>query len=407
MQNAWPSQAESQPAPKPMAKPAPRPNTGMATSRLQSQPWLPGAGQPLPPSYALNRPVPAPPPQAYAPNAIRNGKIQVALLLPLSGKNAALGQAMLNAAQLAVFDMAGASFELMPRDTGASADSAAQAARSAIADGAQLLIGPLFAGDVAAVKPVVQTSAINMLALSTDVSLAEPGAYVMGFAPAPQVDRVVAYAARHDARRFAAIIPATPYGALVKQAFEDSVRRNGGTIVATANVAHAQDIAAQRDRIDALFLPLGGNELRSVAATLASAGLENGRLRLLGTGLWDEPGLGKTPLLVGGWYAAAEPEARAPFIDNYSKTYGQEPPRLATLAYDATALAAILAQRGGRYDRAALSNPNGFAGLDGIFRLTPQGSTERGLAINEITPAGNQLVDPSPSSFAGFGSGVN
>ena len=349
-------------------------------------------------SVAKKEAAPAvPAPVAAAP---ANRKIQVALLLPLSGAHAALGQAMLNAAQLAVFDMAAPNFELMPRDTGSSPESAVNAARDALASGAQLLIGPLFAADVAAVKPVAQEAGVNMLALSTDVSLAQSGAWVMGFAPAPQVERVVAYASKQGASRFAAVIPQGPYGVLVQKAFMESVARHGGAVVAVESSGRVQALAAKRDGIDAVLLPLGGNELRAAASQLAAAGFGAGKPRLLGTGLWDEPHLGQSvPLLAGGWYATAEPEARANFVRNYTATYGQEPLRLATLAYDATALAAVLASRGGRFDTMALTNPSGFAGLDGIFRLTVDGQTERGLAVDEIAATGDRVVDPAPSVF--------
>jgi len=380
---------------------------GTQASRLDQQPWPATMGQPYvkpAPQVAMAAPPPAiqQAPLSYQEQNLQSmtsNKIQVALLLPLSGKHAALGQAMLNAAQLAVFDMAPQNFELMPRDTGGTPESAALAARDAMASGAQLLIGPLFAADVAAVKPLVQTSNVNMLALSTDVSLAEPGAYVMGFAPAPQVDRVVAYAAQQGAKRFAAIVPPTPYGALVQKAFEASVRRQGGAVVASLPLAKLAELAAQKDSIDALFLPFGGNELKQLAAQLETAGFDRNKVHMLGTGLWDEAGIGSAPLLVGGWYAASEPDARAAFIANYAKTYGQEPPRLATLAYDATALAAVLATQGGHFDRASLGNPSGFAGLDGIFRFTSGGQAERGLAIDEVTATGNRVIDPAPSTF--------
>jgi ABC-type branched-subunit amino acid transport system substrate-binding protein len=326
------------------------------------------------------------------------GGTKVALLLPLSGKNAALGQAMLNAAQQAVFDMAPQSFELMPRDTNGGAE---KAAKDAISGGAQLFIGPLFASDVAAVKPLAQSSNVNMLALSTDVSLAEPGVYVMGFAPSPQVERVVSYAAKKGAYRFAAVIPATAYGDLVKRAFTESVRNSGGVVEIVVSPSQIGGLAARKGQIDALFLPLGGNELKKAAENLLSIGFNPMEVKILGTGLWDEPGIGKlSEFLVGGWYAASEPYARENFVSGYIKNYGEEPPRLATLAYDATALSAVLAGRGGRFDRFSLGNQSGFAGLDGIFRFTPYGVTERGLSINEITHDGSRIIDPSPSSFA-------
>ncbi len=325
---------------------------------------------------------------------------KIGLLLPLSGRSAGLGQAMVNAAQLAVFDLGAKGFELMPRDTKGKADGAVTAARDAMKGGAQLLIGPLFAADVAAVKPVVTGANMNMLALSTDISLASPGAYVMGFAPAPQVERVVAYAVAHGIQNFAALVPAGPYGQLVSKAFEKAVHDNGATLVAVEPVSNAAALATQKESIQAIFLPLGGAELRSVAQQLAGAGFENSRVRLLGTGLWDEAGLAQgQSLLIGGWFAAPEPSGRDSFIKAYKETYGQEPPRLATLAYDATALAAVLARNGAHYDVTSLTAPSGFAGLDGIFRLSPNGQIERGLAVLEVGDAQNAVLDPSPSAF--------
>ena len=328
---------------------------------------------------------------------------KVALLVPLSGKSAALGQAMVNAAQLAVFDMGVNQFELMPRDTKGTPEGAVAAAREAISSGAKLLIGPLFAADVAAVKPVVRESDVSMLALSTDVSLAETGSFVMGFAPAPQVERVVSYAITRGDRSFAALVPAGPYGQLVSKAFEQSVLAKGGTVVVTAPVANIDQVIAQKDKIDAIFLPFGGADLRKIAGQLSAAGFDAGRVHLLGTGLWDEPNLvqGET-LLSGGWFAAPEPMARERFMQAYQEAYDQPAPRLSTLAYDATALATVLARKGAQFDNIALCLPSGFVGLDGIFRLLPSGQIQRGLAVLEVSQAGTKIVDPAPATFSGM-----
>ncbi|MDR3450443.1 MAG: penicillin-binding protein activator [Alphaproteobacteria bacterium] len=362
----------------------------------------PASGQPYSAAPVI---VPHMPP-APVPPSLTSAK--VAILLPLSGANAGLGQAMLNAAQQAVFDAAGTNFQLLPHDT-AAAGGAEAAARAAASEGAQLIIGPLFATDVPAVLAVAQGSGISVLTLSTDAALTQRGVYVMGLAPGPQVARVVAYAAAHGARRFAALVPNTPYGSLVGGAFQTAVAQNGGTVVdyetfdatAASLTSHAKAIAGQRATIDALFLPEAGANLKSIADQLAAAGMDS-HVHLLGTGLWDVPDLGtQSALLNGGWYAAPDPAARQTFIANYSSAYGQQPPRLATLAYDATALAAVLAKRGSRYDEVSLTNPNGFAGLDGIFRLTASGTVERGLAVDEVTPEGARVVDPAPVSFVG------
>jgi ABC-type branched-subunit amino acid transport system substrate-binding protein len=308
---------------------------------------------------------------------------------------------MLNAAQLAVFDMGGQNFTLMPRDTVRL--GAANAARDALAGGARLIIGPLFAADVTAVKPVAQQAGVSVLALSTDTSLAEPGINVMGLAPAEQVRRVTDYALRQGMRRFGMMLPNSAYGRLVQSAFQQAVQAKGGQLVVTApaTAAGVQQLLAQRDKIEAVFVPLGGAELRTLATQLASAGLAPGQIQLLGTGLWDDPGIvSDNPLLQGGWYAAPDPALRANFRQNYAAAYGAEPPRLATLAYDATALAAILAERGSSYDRASLTNPGGFSGADGLFRFTPQGMAERGLAVLELGQGGSRIIDAAPASFA-------
>jgi ABC-type branched-subunit amino acid transport system substrate-binding protein len=314
---------------------------------------------------------------------------------------------MLNAAQQAVFDAAGADFELQPRDTAAEGGAEA-AARAAIANGARLIIGPLFASEIPAVKLVAQINGLMILPLSTDTSLADRGVFVMGLAPGAQVERVVAYASSHGAHNFAALVPSTPYGSLVGEVFRKAVARNGEKLIDVETfdpAAHgAADkimaLAAKREGIDALFLPESDSDLKSITDQLVAAGFTPAHTHILGTGLWDVPKLGHDdPLLVGGWYAAPDPASRRTFAANYEAAYDQEPPRLATLAYDATALAAVLAKNGGRYDETALTNPNGFAGLDGIFRLTLWGGVERGMAVNEVTQDGARVVDPTPTSF--------
>ncbi len=314
---------------------------------------------------------------------------------------------MLNAAQQAVFDSAGANFELQPRDT-AAAGGAEGAARKAITEGATLIIGPLFAADIPPVKRIAQANNLMVLPLSTDTSLAERGVFVMGLAPAAQVQRVLAYASQRGAHRFAALIPLTPYGTLVDDVFRRALAEHGQTLIDVQIYdpkgkdlpERVQALARQQNEIDALFLPAGGSDLKKIADHLAAAGFNASRIRIIGTGLWDAPGLGhQIPFLVGGWYAAPDPAQRRTFIASYQAVYGAEPPRLATIAYDATALAAILAKRGIHFDETALTNPNGFAGLDGIFRLRPSGAVERATAVLEVTTSGASVIDTPPTNF--------
>ncbi len=338
---------------------------------------------------------------------VKDEKVRVAILLPLSGERAALGQAMLNAAQQALFDSADHGFELQPRDT-AQKGGAEEAARQAVASGTKLIIGPMFATEVPSVKLMAQVNDLMVLPLSTDTSLADKGVFVMGLAPGPQVNRVTTFAAQRGLKNFAALIPASPYGDLVEKVFKDSVGQVGGRLIALETFEpdgknldeKVKALAAHKDEIDALFLPVSDSVLGAVAQKLSAEGVTSQRTKLLGTGLWDVPDLGRqSPFLIGGWFAAPDPALRQRFIASYAAVYNAEPPRLATLAYDATALAAVLAKRGGRFDEAALTNPNGFAGLDGIFRLIPSGEVERGMAVNEVATVGARVIDLAPTSF--------
>lgn len=395
---------------------------------------------------ANGEPVPAAPP-AMPP-------VKVALLLPLSGEHADLGQAMLQAAQLALFDMGYKSFELMPRDTRGNPSEAANAAQSAIAAGAELILGPVFAGEVRAAKPVAERHDVNMIAFSTDWSLAGGNTFIMGFMPFGQVERVAAYAAANGYRNIAILAPDTTYGNAVVSAFNDNAHRTGARATdivrfppdneeRTAELirefsdyesrsrymeerrrpleerlkANPKDAAAKKELLEigrqaganlpfqAVLIPVGGENAREVGNLLDFFELDSELVKRLGTGLLDDSALATESSLAGAWFAAPSPDLRRDFEVRYRDLYGMGAQRLATLAYDATALAAVLAQKGFQqqgkpaYDFQDLTNPNGFAGLDGIFRFRPNGLVERGLAILEYRNGGIKVISPAPSSF--------
>jgi branched-chain amino acid transport system substrate-binding protein len=346
-------------------------------------------------------PVPAPVPTAPASKAV------VALLLPLSGKNGEMGQAMLKAAQMALFDIGGKNVDLLPRDTKGTPEGAALAAREAVAGGASVILGPVFAEELRAVKPAA--SSVPVVAFTTDWTLAGGNAYVMGFLPFAQVARVSRYAASRGLVHTGVLAPQTPYG----DAAVETLRRSGAQVTKISRYSPQQadlsaivaDFAAGSAAYDSVFLPVGGEGLRTIASLLDGAGMRSGKVRFLGTGLWDDASLNAAPAIYGGWYAAPDPRARAEFEKRYGENYGASPPRLASLAYDATALAAVLARTGGAggFTRTTITNPRGFAGIDGIFRFRADGLAERGLAVLEVTGAGPKLVDPAPTAFSSGG----
>ena len=348
------------------------------------------------------------PTETTAPPLPAGTKLKVALLLPLSGPNASFGGGMLDAAQMALFDVADDRLELAPQDTKGTPEGAADAARTALTDGAKLIIGPLLAAEVEAVKPLAQAANVPVLAFSTSTQLAGDGTWLIGFLPKAEIDRVVDFAHAKGASRFAALAPRTPYGEITVDALRDAAQRDGANVARIEFFDPAgpqltqtvQKFAATNTGMDALLLPEGGTRLKTLAPLLPYYKIEPDKVHFLGTGLWDEPGTGSEPALVGGWYAAPTPGARADFEKRFNDVYHRAPPRLATLAYDATALAAVLAHSGaGDFSAAAITNPSGFAGVDGIFRLLPDGLVQRGLAVIEVHKDGNTVIDPAPETF--------
>jgi ABC-type branched-subunit amino acid transport system substrate-binding protein len=367
--------------PKPVVTEAPRP-TAVVPSTSAPQPPVPVAGQ-----------------------------VRIAILLPLSHPDKgtrAVGKALLEAAQMGMFDMGARSMRLLPRDTGTSPEQAAAAANDAIDKGAELILGPLLAGDVRAVAPVARARNVPVIAFSTDRTVSGDGAFLLSFLPGQDVRRVVSYAASQGRSKFVALVPATPYGQRAEEAFREAVMQTGRELVAVQTYqANPQALepavkAIAKMDFDAIFLPEGGAMLRSLAPILAINGVDSRKVKLLGTGLWDDPAVARDPSVIGGWYPVPPQDQRTPFVTRFQQLYGVKPPRIASLAYDAVALSATLANGppGKRYTRTTIGDPNGFAGIDGIFRFRADGVNERGLAIMEVGAGGVlTVVSPAPGTF--------
>jgi branched-chain amino acid transport system substrate-binding protein len=336
--------------------------------------------------------------------------VRVGVILPFAGGAAAtrsLAAAMMKAASLALYDAKNSNIVLMTADEGARPEDAAAAANKLLAQGAEIIIGPLFGPSVAAVAPIARDRAVPVLAFSTERSVAGNGAYLLSFLPQNEVRRVVGYAVAQGKHNFAAMVPQNAYGDVVTGAFNDAVKTAGGTPVTverftpSTTVFAAQSNAIAKSTADAVLIAQGGTVLKAIAPSLAFSGLDKEKVKLLGTGLWDDPAVEREQTLVGGWFAAPEPMADDAFNAKYKEAYGVVPPPLASLAYDAISLVALLAPGTAyhRFTQAALMDPNGFAGVDGIFRFNVDGTSERGLAILEVTPDGFNVVSPAPKTF--------
>jgi branched-chain amino acid transport system substrate-binding protein len=367
-------------------------------------------------SNAPAAPVAGAPGQA-AEATIGTGQVKVGLILPLSaGGNAGLaGQAMRNAAEMALAEFGASNVQLLVKDDAGSADAARAGAQQALDEGAGIILGPLFAQSVSAVGQVTRPRNIPMIAFSTDANVASSGIYLLSFLPESDVQRIVQYASTNGKRSYAALMPDNPYGSVVEAAFRQDVARRSGQIVVLEHYAHDKAamagpikiVAQAATRADALFIPDGGDAVPDVVQMLVGDGLNTKRIQLLGTGLWDDPRIFSAPGLEGAWYAAPDAAGFRAFSTRYRTRYGQDPARTATLAYDAVALVAALVKTQPdpqqRFSQATLTNPSGFTGIDGLFRFRPDGTNERGLAVLRVSPSGPQILAAPPRSFGTSG----
>lgn len=349
---------------------------------------------------------PSGPPQQ--PSALGTGQVKVGLLLPLSasGNAGVAAQSMRNAAELALAEFQNPNIQLLVKDDAGTAQGAQQGAQQAVDEGAEIILGPLFALSVPAAAQVARARGIPMIAFSTDSSVAGRGVYLLSFLPESDVSRIVEYGASTGKRSLAAFLPENAYGNVVEAAFKQSAARRGARVVAFEKYsdpsASARTFASSLTGADALLLADDGDALTRTVDALVAGGADLKRLQLLGTGLWDNPRVFANANLRGGLYAAPDPSGFRSFSARYRAKYSGDPVRTATLAYDSVALVAALArtQGGQRFSPDILTNPSGFAGIDGLFRFRGDGTNERGLAVMRVGPGGGQIVAGSPKSFS-------
>lgn len=376
--------------------------------------------------------------------------IRVALLLPLSGQQAALGNAMLEASQLAMFEMASEQLTIFSIDTKGTPEGARLAAEQALRNGASLILGPLLARSVQAVSSVVGGSGINIIAFSNSRAVAGQNVFIMGFVPRQQVNTIVEYAAKRGLRRLALIAPDNSYGKTVFRSLQNIASVRGIEIVQFAfykpgandfsnEIRSISDYDSRRKALlkqrsmledkddevskqalkrlenldtigevnfDAILLPDTGPSMSVLAAQLAFFDVDQPAVRYLGLRSWDQiPNIEREPALRRAWFVAPSMQERRFFVERFSRIFGKPPPRLVSLAYDATALAAVLARSPGGPDfsRRALTNPNGFDGVDGLFRLGEDGVAERAFSILEVRERGFRRLKRSPRTFQEIG----
>ena len=364
--------------------------------------------------------------------------VRVALLVPLTGGNANLGNALSNAAQLALFDTGNDQLELLPIDTKGNASGPQAALDEALAQGADIILGPVFSAEVKAIAPAASDHHLPVLAFTTDKSVLGNGVYTLGILPEVQVKTIIDQAVIDGRKRFGILAPDTELGHLMAEAARDEIGKQHGNVVRVqfyppnstdlravaqtfANYSHRRvEMAHDKDLLsgrkgpaqpyvppempyDAVFLPDEGVRLKSLVSLLAFYGLDPGPVRFLGTMRWDDIAVAQEPTLEGAWFGAVSEAQLAAFNTHYVKTFGTLPKQLVSFAagaYDGVALVALLGKSGAAgLNPANMTDGLGFAGVDGLFRLLPDGTSERGLAVREVIKGGSQEIIAAPEKF--------
>jgi ABC-type branched-subunit amino acid transport system substrate-binding protein len=395
--------------------------SGCVGSETRLSPRKVSRAQPAPvePSYAAGVVPPAAAMQAPAPGAlagsttIGTGPVKVALILPMSaaGQGGGVAQSMRNAAEMALSEFQGQDITLLVKDDNGTPEGARSAAQQALAEGAELIIGPVFSGSVQAAAQVARERGKSVIGFSSDASVATRGVYLLSVLVQEEVDRIVSFAAAQGRRSIAALIPETQYGRVAEARLQQAAARQGLRIAALEYYLPGQpQVGVQRlsrviggaaPQADALFIPDNGDGLPAVAQALQMAGFDPTRVKPLGTGVWNEPRIFALPALQGGWFAAPDNRGFQAFAERYRARFNADPIRLATLSYDAVTLAAALARMQGvqGYSDAMLTNPAGFAGADGVFRFNPDGTNARALTVQEIRSGAAVAISGAPRTL--------
>jgi branched-chain amino acid transport system substrate-binding protein len=336
--------------------------------------------------------------------------VRVGLLLPFSlrPQDAA---SLYNAAELALFELGNENTLLIPRDAGATEASANAAARALLTDGADIIIGPVLREGVAGAASAASSENVPVIGFSSDRTIGGNGVYLLSFQLEDEVSRLVEYAASQNIRSIALLAPSNEYGRRVESALRAEAQARGVTVVAAqlynrtdADASAAARAIAGGARPQGIIIAESGAPLRAIGTALVQAGVDTRQTRLMGTSVWAGEAE-REPSLAGGWYVAPDPSARTEFENRYRSAFGEPPTRLASLGYDAVALATLLSRDRGPqgFARNSIENSEGFAGSDGLFRFRANGAIERGLAIMEVRQNSNAVLAPAPRRFPNSG----
>ncbi len=354
------------------------------------------------------QPLPESQPDFPQQRPIRSGEqVKVGVLLPLSGKHAKLGLDLQRATTLAILETGAKRVSLLYQDTKGTVDGARKAAAELLDKGAHIVIGPVFAQATRAAHALLYPKGVPVLSFSSDFRIAGRGIFLLGFDPAEQVRQILQYAAAKGNGRTIVIVPHGSLGERTRRALQ-SIGSGGGsfkTFTYQKNQPEDLKVIAEtlkEETFDSLLIP-DGQDVGTIISSLVYYDVQLEDVRLLGTSQWDGQKLSSDPNFYGAWYPAPSAGDRLAFESRFEDLMGHKPHRLASLGYDAIAMVVTLISKETPFPFSvrALTQRTGFAGLEGLFRLTLGGTNQRGLGVYEIRPRGVRLKEPAPRSFAG------
>ena len=327
---------------------------------------------------------------------------RIALLVPLSGANAGVGQSLANATTMALLDTSAQNLRITTYDTATGAQGATA---RALADGNKLILGPLMNEDVRTVAALARPARVPIISFSNDSSVAAADVYVLGHVPAQAVARVVSFARSKGMSRFAMLVPGGEYGQRAAGAYTAAVRAAGGSVVASENydrgntsITSAAGRLKAKGGYDAVLIADGARMAVRAAPMLKAVGAV--APKILGTELWaGESTVLATPALRGAWFASISDARYGKFVSSYKTRFGASPYRIATLGYDGVLLTLNVARDwkpGTTFPTRKLGDRGGFLGLDGAFRFADDNVVERSWEVREV---GTGVASPAPARF--------
>ena len=349
-----------------------------------------------------------------------SGPARVALLVPGGGDSdrQTLARNLENAARMARADLQGVEMDLRVYQTGGEPQRAASEASRAISDGAQIILGPLFADATRAVAPVAAEAGVNILSFSNNPDVAGGNVFLLGAMFENTATRLLGYAAGQGRGRVMIVSEQNEAGRVAEQAIQRAAMRTGATVVGTQSYAFSQQgivdalpqisSTARNSGADSIIFTAGSEgALPLLAELLPQNSISNEDYQFMGLTRWDiPPATMELSGLQGGWFALPDPRLNEQFERRYEAAHGSRPNPVAALGYDGVAAVGALARLGGSapFSAQAITQQSGFAGVSGVFRFRRDGTNERGLAVAEIRDERREVLSPAPRSFVGAGS---